>query len=284
MISVEIFGAWLSILFTLAILSYLYKDNPFYKASEHIFVGISSAYWAVTFFWTKVHPNLFGRLWPSSQYENTESLINTLWYFPYKIIRGFTTIFGIVDNDVFPENGIDSGWNDISYSYLIPFMLGIFMLLRLVPSLSWLARWAIAYIVGMAAGLRFYGYLNSDILEQITASTIDLSSSPTDIINSAIIIFGTLSGLLYFFFSRSDTGIISKFSKIGIYFLMISFGASFGFAVMGRVSLLIGRFNSLIEYSSKDYYYGSFWIFGVMIIILAIWAFKFDKSNDNMSA
>ncbi|MAJ45355.1 MAG: hypothetical protein CMF96_11525 [Candidatus Marinimicrobia bacterium] len=284
MISVEIFGAWLSILFTLAILSYLYKDNPFYKASEHIFVGISSAYWAVTFFWTKVHPNLFGRLWPSSQYENTESLINTLWYFPYKIIRGFTTIFGIVDNDVFPKNGIDSGWNDISYSYLIPFMLGIFMLLRLVPSLSWLARWAIAYIVGMAAGLRFYGYLNSDILEQITASTIDLSSSPTDIINSAIIIFGTLSGLLYFFFSRSDTGIISKFSKIGIYFLMISFGASFGFAVMGRVSLLIGRFNSLIEYSSKDYYYGSFWIFGVMIIILAIWAFKFDKSNDNMSA
>lgn len=274
----------MSILFTLAILSYLYKDNPFYKASEHIFVGISSAYWAVTFFWTKVHPNLFGRLWPSSQYENTESLINTLWYFPYKIIRGFTTIFGIVDNDVFPENGIDSGWNDISYSYLIPFMLGIFMLLRLVPSLSWLARWAIAYIVGMAAGLRFYGYLNSDILEQITASTIDLSSSPTDIINSAIIIFGTLSGLLYFFFSRSDTGIISKFSKIGIYFLMISFGASFGFAVMGRVSLLIGRFNSLIEYSSKDYYYGSFWIFGVMIIILAIWAFKFDKSNDNMSA
>ena len=121
------------------------------------------------------------------------------------------------------------------------------MLLRLILSLSCLARWAIAYIVGMAAGLRFYGYLNSDILEQINASTIDITGSYTDIINAIIRFIGTLTGLLYFFVSRSDTGLISKISKIGIYFLMISFGASFGFAVMGRISLLIGRFNSLIE-------------------------------------
>ena len=65
---------------------------------------------------------------------------------------------------------------------------------------------------------------------------------------------------------------------------MISFGASFGFAVMGRISLLIGRFNSLIEYSKKEYYYGSFWIFGIMFIILAFWAYKFDKQQDNIKA
>ena len=137
----------------------LYKDNPFYKASEHIFVGVSSAYWAVTFFWTQVHPNLFGRLYPSSQYQVSENIYYSLWYFPYKVIRLFSTLFGIADNNVFPENGIDAGWSEISFSYIIPLILGIFMLLRLIPSLSWLARWAIAYIVGMAAGLRFYGYL-----------------------------------------------------------------------------------------------------------------------------
>ena len=284
MINMEIFGAWISVIFTLAILSYLYKDNPFYKASEHIFVGVSSAYWAVTFFWTQVHPNLFGRLYPSSQYQVSENIYYSLWYFPYKVIRLLSTLFGIADNNVFPENGIDAGWSEISFSYIIPLILGIFMLLRLIPSLSWLARWAIAYIVGMAAGLRFYGYLNSDILEQINASTIDITGSYTDIINAIIIIIGTLTGLLYFFFSRSDTGLISKISKIGIYFLMISFGASFGFAVMGRISLLIGRFNSLIEYSKKEYYYGSFWIFGIMFIILAFWAYKFDKQQDNIKA
>ena len=270
MMNFEIFGAWLSVLFTLAILSYLYKDNPFYKASEHIFVGVSSGYWAVTFFWTQVHPNFFGRLWPASQYENSDSLFNSIWYLPYKLISELSTLFGLAENDVFPEKGIDSGWAEISYSYLIPFCLGIFMLLRIFPKLSWLARWAIAYIVGMASGLRFYGFLNSDILEQIFASTIDLSASPVEIINNFIVIIGTLTGLLYFFFSRKDIGLISKVSKIGIYFLMISFGASFGFAVMGRISLLIGRFNSLIEFSSPQYYYSSFWILGFMVIV---WGF-----------
>jgi hypothetical protein len=33
---------------------------------------------------------------------------------------------------------------------------------------------------------------------------------------------------------------------------MVYFGASFGFAVMGRISLLIGRFNDLIEYSANN--------------------------------
>ena len=153
MINIEIIGAWISVLFTLSILSYLYKDNPFYKSAEHIFVGASAGYWAVTYFWTQVHPYLFGRLWPASQIEKSDSFLHTLWYFPYHVIRQITTVFGIANNDVFPATGIDSGWNEISYSYVIPFALGIFMLLRLIPSLSWLARWAIAYIVGMAAGL-----------------------------------------------------------------------------------------------------------------------------------
>ena len=38
----EIFGAWVAAFLTLAIFSFLYKDNPFYKIAEHIFVGISA--------------------------------------------------------------------------------------------------------------------------------------------------------------------------------------------------------------------------------------------------
>ena len=30
---------------TLAIFSFLYKDNPFYKFAEHLFVGVSAAFW-----------------------------------------------------------------------------------------------------------------------------------------------------------------------------------------------------------------------------------------------
>ena len=57
---------------------------------------------------------------------------------------------------------IDAGY-DFDISYIIPLILGIFMILRLVPSLSWLARISIAYIVGMA-GLKFYVFINSNIL------------------------------------------------------------------------------------------------------------------------
>lgn len=35
-------------------------------------------------------------------------------------------------------------------------------------------------------------------------------------------------------------------SKVGIAFLMMSFGASFGYTVMGRISLAIGRMQDLL--------------------------------------
>ena len=76
------------------------------------------------------------------------------------------------------------------------------MLLRLFPKFGWLARWSIAYIVGMAAGLRLYAYLNSNIIEQIKASGIDFSGDWFLIINKSIILIGTIAGLVYFFFSK----------------------------------------------------------------------------------
>ena len=45
-------GVWIGAFLTLCILSFLYKDNPFYKFAEHLFIGISAAYWMVMGFWT----------------------------------------------------------------------------------------------------------------------------------------------------------------------------------------------------------------------------------------
>ena len=234
----EIIGAWLVVLMTLSIFSYLYGDNFFYKSAEHIFVGVSAGYIFAITFWDQIYPNLLGRLLPSY---------------------------------------IDAGY-DFDISYIIPLILGIFMILRLVPSLSWLARISIAYIVGMAAGLKFYVFINSNILFQIKSSAIDFSLSYFEIFNQLIILIGVICGLIYFFFSKEHKGTIGKISKLGVYFLMIKFGASFGFAVMGRISLLIGRFDELIEYSSVDYNYATPIIFIIMIITLGYWSFR-DKNK-----
>ena len=282
MITAEIMGAWLVVLLTLCIFSFLYKDNPFYKAAEHLYVGVSAGYVAVISFWQQVQPNLFGRLWPSRIEVDDGSILKSIWYTIYEIFNFISTGFGVLDRSIFPEGGI-KGYDEIRMIYLIPFILGIFMLLRLVPKLGWLARWAIAYIVGMAAGLRFYGFLNSDILIQIKASAIDFTSDWGTIVNALILFIGTLTGLIYFFYSTEHKGVVGRLSRIGIYFLMIKFGASFGFAVMGRISLLIGRINDLKNYSSPEYNYATPVISVLIIICLAIWSLM-DSGKKNKSA
>ena len=281
MISGEIISAWLYVLMTLCIFSFLYKDNPFYKAAEHLFVGVSAGYVAVLSFWQQVHPNLFGRLWPSRVDVDDGSILTSIWYAIYEIFNVITTGFGVLDRSIFPEGGI-KGFEEIRIIYMIPFILGIFMLLRLVPKLGWLARWAIAYIVGMAAGLRFYGFLNSNVLNQIKASAIDFTSDWGTIINGLIVFIGTLTGLIYFFYSTEHKGVVGRLSRIGIYFLMIKFGAAFGFAVMGRISLLIGQLNYLKDYSAAEYNYATPVILVFIIILLAFWSFM-GEGNKNES-
>ena len=63
---------------------------------------------------------------------------------------------------------------------------------------------------------------------------------------------------------------------------MISFGASFGFAVMGRISLLIGHFVDLISYSKAEYHHATVWVLIVMLIVLSYSAFLENKKEKNI--
>ena len=152
------------------------------------------------------------------------------------------------------------------------------MLFRLSKKYDWLSRISIAYIVGMMAGLKFYVFLNSNLLTQVKSSTVNLSGTYFSIFNDIIILVGVISGLVYFFFSKEHTGTLGKISRIGVYFLMIKFGASFGFAVMGRISLLIGRFEELIEFSKPEYYYSTPITLLTIIMVIGYWAYK-DKTK-----
>ncbi len=274
----EILGAWVAVFLTLGIFSYLYKDNPFYKTAEHVFVGVSAGYWMAMAFWTQVQPNLFGRLWPAPEGEITGSLMKA-WY-------GIYNLFGVVLPSVFPVGGIDKGHGHAPhFIYLLPFALGIMMLMSVSSKLSWLARLGIAYTVGMAAGLRAYAFLNSNVLEQIKGTAVSFVDMPffsltgVSVFNNIIILVGTITGLLYFYFSKEHSGGFGKVTRVGIYFLMVSFGASFGFAVMGRISLLIGRFTDLITYGSGTYSYASIWVLALMIVLLTVWTIRGDKKT-----
>jgi hypothetical protein len=227
---------------TLAIFSFLYEDNPLYKFAEHLYVGVSAGYWMAQEFWSTIVGNLIPRISTSLSKFFEVPYIPGEWY---KI--GNTPVFY-------------SNW-----FFWLPVILGVLLLMRLSAKAGWISRWALAFIVGTTAGFQFVRYLRSDFIEQISSTFVPLlvewqgtghffshlSLSATDqfvaILTNWIILFGTLSGLVYFFFSKEHTGLFGRVSRVGIWVLMITFGASFGFTVMGRITLLVGRISFMFH-------------------------------------
>jgi hypothetical protein len=130
---------------------------------------------------------------------------------------------------------------------LIPIMLGIFILLRMIPSLAWLSRISFAVLIGGFSGLAIPAVIAGNFLPQITATMTAIGPDWISAINQVVLLVGVFCTLIFFFFSLEHRGAVGKISRVGVFFLMVSFGASFGYTVMARVSLLIGRIQFLIH-------------------------------------
>jgi hypothetical protein len=130
---------------------------------------------------------------------------------------------------------------------IVPTLLGFFMLTQLSSAkFSWLSRIAFAFVVGLGSGLAIPRTIAANVLAQLepTMQPITATWAGLDLF---IILVGVVTVLVYFFYSVEHTGPVGVASKIGIWFLMISFGASFGYTIMARLSLLIGRVGFLLE-------------------------------------
>ena len=141
---------------------------------------------------------------------------------------------------------------DGKWWYIIPTLLGVLMLTRFSQKLTWISRYPLALVIGTATGVAIPLEMKAKIIEQLYGS-IDLVTqmqSPDAtfrlIFDSSVILIGVVTALVYFFFSKAHTGATGFVAKIGIGVLMIGFGASFGFTVMARVSLLIQRLQFLM--------------------------------------
>jgi len=214
---------------TLCIFSFLYRDNPFYRFAEHLIVGISAGYWIAILYHTS---------------------LTDLWIDPL-----FSSIaaFGNSEGSFFGKFGM-------LMVNVIPGAIGILMFSRFFKKTSWISRWPIAFYLGISAGVALPLYLQSFVIRQVAANMIDPRSIFSMIfmgggaanfvqgIGEIIIILGSICGLAYFYFSAEHKGIFGGAAKLGIWILMIGFGATFGYTVMARISLLIGRLNYLMEW------------------------------------
>ncbi|MDP7021827.1 MAG: hypothetical protein QGH30_05690 [Candidatus Krumholzibacteria bacterium] len=194
---------WVGAFCTLAIFSFLYKDNPVFRFAESIFAGVSLGYYVGLTFGQTFMPNLIQPLFA-------------------------------------PAEGVSRNW-----ILLIPMFLGIILYTRYIPKIAWVSRFALAIYVGYYTGIDFMQRLQGEVLPQ-SADTIVSLASGWDMgviagLSTLVMVIGVISVLVYFFFSAEHKGVLGGASRLGIWFLMVSFGAAFGYTIMGRISILIGR-------------------------------------------
>ena len=125
---------------------------------------------------------------------------------------------------------------------IVPTVLGSLMFLRLSRKLSYLARIPLALMIGFGAGRSIPAMLQARILEQMSASMQSLLT-----FDGIVVLVGVISTTAYFYFSRRQEGLFGKLTRVGTYFLMVFFGATFGYTVMSRISLLIGRLEFILR-------------------------------------
>jgi hypothetical protein len=214
-------AAWtiLAGVITLAILSFLYRDNPLYKMAEHIAVGISVGFLVVTYYYNVFKP----KVWENILYKG-------------------------------------------QYDYVLPLILGILLFTRFFPKQGWLSRYSIAFYIGAGSGLSIPPTLEARVLQQmegtvrslVTVVPGNLAATLTGSFAAIFLIVGTLASLVFFLFSVEHKGPVGRLAWFGRLCMMAGFGASFGFTVMARVSLLIGR----VHFLTRDFVHALGGLFG----------------------
>ncbi len=246
---------WLAAIFTLFVYTFLYKDNPFYKLAEHIMVGLGAGYFTAVIYHNVIVEDF---LIPFGITINKLSL-SPAQFQAYADAEGLSSLPLILE-DFSPVTAL--------ILLIFPVILGLLLFTRFIPKISWVSRFSLAFILGANSGIAIPNALQARVISQLRGTFVqdrgdlivplfsidawrDFFAAPGistffDAISGPLFIVGTLCTLAYFFFSLEHKGVLGGAARVGIWFLMIGFGASFGYTVMARVSLLIGRVHFLL--------------------------------------
>ena len=208
----KIIGIWIAAFLTLCIYSFLYRDNPFYRFAEYLFVGVSLGYSIVL----QIHQGLIPFAWqPFSAAVTGGSLTGLIKLIPIAI--GLLFFAGLSQQQT---------WL-IRYpsAILIGVTSGVAIPNVLQANVFEQTRGTIGPFAAIHAG----------------------TLSGWGVFEAILMVVGVVCTLTYFFFSIEHRGPVKWISKVGIAFLMIGFGSAFGNTVMGRVALLIQRVDFLLN-------------------------------------
>ncbi len=197
---------WLGAVFTFGIYSVLYKENPYYRLAEHVFIGLATGLGVYLTWSNALKPKWWDMMVGKGQWWWALALLGgAMFYFIYSKRHGWISrlIMGSM-------MGLGAGAEFQNFANLyFPMIRGSFK--PVVPT-----------AVRVAEG----------------SPGLGLSLAASNLVFVIILI----TVMAYFFFSvdhRSKS--MRNTASLGRWFLMFAFGAMFGSTVMARMALFIGR-------------------------------------------
>jgi hypothetical protein len=213
----EVAGVWLAALLTLAVLSYILGNNPFFRLAEYLFVGMAAGY-AGALAWNQI-------LWP-----RLELLINDpVGHWPY----GVFFLLGILL--------LTRGARRIAVLGNLP--LGV------------LFGTGAALAIGGALTGSLVPQMQASIVSLSPAAhTVGLARW-TYVIDAVLLVLGTLAVLSVFHFRARPEGTRGNFFDgllkgsrgLGRGVIMITFGALLAGALMSFFAILLSRLDFLVN-------------------------------------
>lgn len=207
---------------TLGLYSLLYRENKFYRFTEHVFVGLATGFSVVAL--------VKEVLWPQ-------------WWVP---------MLGVPEREATPDvsavPAVEAAW---LWGALLPVACLAFFVFS--KKHGWLSRIPLGIIVGLWAGQQLNAFQNR-FLPQVADQARPIiplgETSPAMAVNNLIVVITWIVVLSYFVYSfEQKSKFLQRTSLMGRWLLMVGFGAIFGTTMMTRFVLFIDRaYYLLIEW------------------------------------
>ena len=198
-------AVWAAVFFTLGIYSILYRENPWYRIAESVYLGVAVGYAVGQDL--KYIRDQWGGQWSSSA--------------------------------------------GMMFAFVVVMIVGILWYARFIKSYFYLYRWPLAIVVGTGIGMALKTVVFSQFLDQIVSQAntpFFVAGDMVQTINNILVQIMVPSVLLYFWFTGEtrDSAPMKVVEKIARYTMMAGFGSAYGYTVLTRYSLFIGRSQYLL--------------------------------------
>jgi hypothetical protein len=199
----------LAVLSTVAILSVVYKENPFYRFFEHLFIGVATGFGIFVTWRDALSESWWQPLRAGGWYWIIAPLVALLFY----------TIY-------IPR-----------YAWMSRFVISVMFGLGAGAAFRGFATQVFPQVT--ASFLPILPRTAADPAHSVTIGQA---------VNNVVFLTTLICVMVYFFFSfRHENKAVQRTARLGRWLLMIAFGATFGSTVMARFSLLIDRIRFLLE-------------------------------------